>query len=223
MFANESLAVTELNWSKTKHRGQQQQQQQRGDKAYSYFMEPPSGAGAKARRTLLTERGGTLHVNLQTCSSTDASASNGVLHVLEFLGEEGDEFGVADVGRLAHHGIRDFSDSGRLGDGAGVLVPDVLELTYAFGFRKTYAAIIAGDTNTADEKENGAENISSTKKTVMEDILTEGSTMADVLRGSTAHTLLAVEDSGMSESSCFDEAQKGVLERNCGLSMDTLR
>lgn len=126
------------------------------------------GAGARAG-------GGTLRVNLQACSSTDRSASDGVLHVLSFVddgdgydaaadggsgGGGGDGSSVGDrspVGSGSSVGIDDDNSaaggegnggiSGSSGmdgvDGAGVLVPDVLELAHAFGFRKMYEAVVS--------------------------------------------------------------------------------
>ena len=84
------------------------------------------------------------------------SAANGV-------GDGGVGAGVGknEVGGRVGDGVGDGVGGGVSGgidgvDGAGVLVPDVLELTYAFGFRKTYEAIIfAANGAEAAEKTSG--------------------------------------------------------------------
>ncbi|CAM9723497.1 unnamed protein product, partial [Ectocarpus sp. 13 AM-2016] len=127
------------------------------------------GAGEGwASGTSTNGTGGTLRVNLQTCSSTDRPASDGVLHVL-----------AVDDGDNAR-GTYDFLYGGNSSDGsggsaAGVLVPDVLELTYAYGFRATYEAIVA----TAAAEADGLAVDNTTA-------------VADALRGRAPHTLLAV-------------------------------
>lgn len=140
--------------------------------------------------------GSSLWVNLQACSSIDASASNGVLHVLGF---------GSDVG-----------------DGAGVLVPDVLELTFAFGFRDTYNAIIglgaadasvalAAEVVSSRDAENGSGFVSAS---------TNGASVKNVLRGSSPHTLLVVADNSLRGSpSC----PTGEVSGRPGLSAGTLR
>lgn len=150
---------------------------------------------------------GTLRVNLQTCSSTDWPASDGVLHVLAF--DDGNNArGTHDL-----HGDSGGGDSG--GSAAGVLVPDVLELTYAYGFRATYEAIVATAAPEADGPT--AENTTA---------------VADALRGHARHTLLAVAsvDERMRRnpreksvpSPSFD-VSSWVGDNGAAISADTLR
>lgn len=141
--------------------------------------------------------GSFLRVNLQACSSIDTSASNGVLHVLGF---------GSDVG-----------------DGVGVLVPDVLELTFAFGFRTTYNAIIgfgAADASVAVATEvvsNGDEGNGSGFVSAS----TKGATVEDVLRGPSPHTLLVAADNSLGGRSSCPTGEE--VSGNPGLSVDTLR
>lgn len=183
--------------------------------ATSAHGRPPSraatvgGAGEEwVSGTSTNGTGGTLRVNLQTCSSTDRPASDGVLHVLAF--DDGDNA----------RGTYDFlyGDSGSDGSGgsaAGVLVPDVLELTYAYGFRATYEAIVA----TAAAEADGLAVDNTTA-------------VADALRGRAPHTLLAVAsvDEKMrrnprekhASSPSFDPSW-WVRDNGPGISANTLR
>lgn len=126
-----------------------------------------------------SEGTGILHVNLQSCSLTDRSASDGVLHVLSFVG-----------GNSTHRdgdSTYGFDDAGAGADSStGVLVPDVLELAYAHGFRETYRAIInAGAEVNAD---------ASAAAGVDGKVVASSISVAKALRGRAAHTLLAVAD-----------------------------
>lgn len=162
--------------------------------------------------------GGTLHANLQTCSSTDTSASNGVLHVLSFLAEDDD----IDDRSVSGGGGSD-------GDGSGVMVPDVLELAHAFGFRKTYEAIVtassgrSGFAPTAAVEAGGTGAVPTTGGTAGEQRV-GATTVADALRGPAAHTLLAVGDSRLGNSPvCLDATAGDVVAKRVGVSVDTLR
>lgn len=171
---------------------------------------------------------GVLRANLQSCSSIDTSASNGVLHVLEFVDAGGSE-GVEESGLPNER--RDFEGGGGGGGGgkeggsSGVLVPDVLELTYAFGFHKMYEAIVAAPdvaaavTAAADGRMDAVARGAESRVTGLHD---HGeTTVAEALRGSAAHTLLAVRDSLMDGAS--SRATSGRLLEGGRLSMDTLR
>lgn len=159
---------------------------------------------------------GILRVNLQTCSSTDTSASNGVLHILSSL-DGGDD---ASLG-----------GSGDDDDGAGAVVPDVLELTYAFGFRKTYEAIVAASSDGAESgvgfapaavapaAETAA--VPTTNGTADEGGAT--TTIVDALRGPAAHTLLAVGDSRLGNAISLGATVGKVVSERVELSVDTLR
>lgn len=118
---------------------------------------------------------GTLRANLQTCSQTDLSASNGVLHILDsFDPFEADRSGGEILSRsVSNEAIADTAGRGKgagedenrtkpkrrsaaaMAAAAGVVVPDVLELTYALGFNKTYHAIVSSAAGIEDEKEKG--------------------------------------------------------------------
>lgn len=159
---------------------------------------------------------GTLRVNLQTCSSTDTSASNGVLHILSSP-DGGDDASVRG--------------SGDDDDGTGVVVPDVLELAHAFGFRKTYEAIVAAS---SDGSESGAGFAPAAAAPAAETapVPTTGgtagkggatTTVADALRGPAAHTLLAVGDSRLGNAISLGATVEKVVSERVGLSVDTLR
>lgn len=215
-----------------------------------------SGAVAGAALSPGTEAAsagrGTLHANLQTCSSTDISASDGVLHVLAFVGNADDHLDVIDGEDGDVRGGRggDGSGSGVGGvAGAGVLVPDVLELTYAFGFRRTYEAIIdaaaATDAATPPGVAAGGDTADSPLANTVggeaADVAAavvatvgkggkaarswaprgENSTVADALQGSAGHTLLVVRDSRVSRASL--PATPWSLSDKNDLSEDTMR
>lgn len=215
---------------------------------------------------------GILRANLQSCSLTDVSASNGVLHVLDYvdpdslLEEEGAVSGGSGPGRNYPGG--EYTTSGRHrrlasgsgdssgvrggGSSIGVIVPDVLELTYALGFRRTYEAIVsAAESTQAAESEGavfgageeaqrerpiaGGVGVSAAPAGGTEPLTTRGVagdavfdreeriTVAEALRGEAPHTLLAVRDGRAGNGS--DDAAVG--EGLCGgvgrLSEDTLR
>ncbi|CAM9554062.1 unnamed protein product, partial [Scytosiphon promiscuus] len=161
-----------------------------------------SGDGASEARSAprAVPGTGTLFVNLETCSSTDLSASDGVLHVLAFGGDDEDSDSDLDAGDGAG-GVGGGGGGGGSGSGAGglggstaagVLVPDVLQLTYAYGFRDTYAAILAAGSTPAALASSGR---GIAADAALADVgASENVTVADALRGRAAHTLLAVAD-----------------------------
>lgn len=208
-----------------------------------------------------------LRVNLQVCSSTDISASNGVLHVLAYVDDRHERKDTLvdiddDITGYDGQGEKDIDgDPVSLcdGDGAGVLVPDVLELTYAFGFRQTYEAILAASTVGAGASSGGRSTIDShqtssntaggtttydTQQGRAHANLSGGSgaagtvagsgtdpsggegtlSLADVLRGSAAHTLLVVQDTEEEDcgSSSWSASREASPEKD-GLSADALR
>lgn len=153
----------------------------------------PGGAGSA----------GTLHVNLQSCFSTDRSASDGVLHVLAFAAGDGDGDGFdhnnsgAGIGdSLGDGGGGDTGSGAGAGAGSGVLVPDVLELTYAHGFRETYEAIVtaSSDSGSAAAAAAGDDAAGGGDDEADKDTVKGASSVARALRGRVAHTLLAVAD-----------------------------
>lgn len=132
---------------------------------------------------------GVLHVNLQSCSSTDRSASDGVLHVLAFAAGDDDGEGLDDGNSGTGGGLGDDGSSGAgagagAGAGSGVLVPDILELTYAYGFRETYEAIVAASSESGFAAGGAGPDKDDAKS----------ASVARALRGRAAHTLLAVAD-----------------------------
>ena len=132
---------------------------------------------------------GVLHVNLQSCSSTDRSASDGVLHVLAFAAGDDDGEGLDDGNSGTGGGLGDDGSSGAgagagAGAGSGVLVPDILELTYAYGFRETYEAIVTASSESGFAAGGAGPDKDDAKS----------ASVARALRGRAAHTLLAVAD-----------------------------
>lgn len=124
---------------------------------------------------------GVLHVNLQSCSLMDRSASDGVLHVLAFVGGN-DTHGDGDR-------THDFDHAGAGAESStGVLVPDVLELAYAYGFRHTYEAIM----NAATPAHSDVDADAGAAAGVDDKAVAESISVAKALRGRAAHTLLAV-------------------------------
>lgn len=156
------------------------------------FVEQKRTEALRANADKSRTSAGTLRVNLQTCSQTDLSASNGVLHILDyvdhdgakrFAGESSSQNFDSEANEDAAGNERDQSDpignfngGDRNGDGgrggrevnrakmerpaaAGVIVPDVLELTFALGFRKTYNAIVSleAEEDVDEEVGDGAE------------------------------------------------------------------
>lgn len=152
---------------------------------------------------------GVLHVNLQKSTVLrDVSASNGVLHVLDFSEDYG----------------------GASGEGAGVVVPDVLELTYAYGFHTMYESIISAD---SDVTSGGDRHNTSDGPRVDEEASggqpgggssVGGVSVAQALRGEAPHTLLAVRYS-QAENAFLDVASStGSWRLNGdGVSEGTLR
>ncbi|CAM9653651.1 unnamed protein product, partial [Choristocarpus tenellus] len=106
-----------------------------------------------------------------------------------------------DCGNRADDGLGQGRGGGKRssGGGKGVLVPDVLELTYAWGFRKTYASVLEAAMGA------GAEAAATDVE------VSRGMDLAEVLVGPKLHTFFVVGDTHLEEYSLGDVISEDIL------------